>query len=84
MCTSPCLTELTQPFYAYRREVGSVVTGGYVYGGSEYSQSRGRYFFGDHAKGTISMVSAAAALSGTATPELILETKHSISSFGGG
>jgi glucose/arabinose dehydrogenase len=82
LCASPCPTGLTQPFYAYGRDVGSVVTGGYVYRGSEYPQLRGWYFFADYAKGTISMVPAASALSGRATPELILRTKFAISSFG--
>ena len=45
---TPAFLPLTEPIYDYRRDVGTTVTGGYVYRGSQLpAQYRGRYFFAD-------------------------------------
>jgi glucose/arabinose dehydrogenase len=46
--TTPAFLPLTDPIHDYDRSVGSTVTGGYVYRGSQLpAQYRGRYFFAD-------------------------------------
>lgn len=81
-CQSPCPSGLTTPFFAYGRDVGSVVTGGYVYRGTAQPDLVDQYLFGDYARGTISTVSAMDAVRGTATPRQVLATDFAISSFG--
>ena len=47
--TTPAFLPLTDPIYDYGRSVGSTVTGGFVYRGSQLApQYRGRYFFADY------------------------------------
>ena len=44
----PAYTPLTDPIYDYRRDVGTTITGGYVYRGTRLPAAyRGRYFFAD-------------------------------------
>ncbi|MDF3820240.1 PQQ-dependent sugar dehydrogenase [Leptospira sp. 96542] len=43
----------TKPFYEYGREEGQSITGGYVYTGSEISELKGKYVFGDFIQGKI-------------------------------
>jgi uncharacterized repeat protein (TIGR01451 family) len=44
---------LTLPIAAYDRSLGSAVTGGYVYRGSDYPWLNGIYFYADHGSGRI-------------------------------
>src|SRR5262245_23507371 len=50
----PAFTPLIDPTYEYPRSMGSSVTGGYVYRGTNLGAAyRGRYFFGDFVAGRI-------------------------------
>lgn len=57
LCYDPkenCETEgLEPPIYVYGRDQGVSITGGYVYRGSERTDLRGWYVFGDYGMGTI-------------------------------
>jgi glucose/arabinose dehydrogenase len=77
-----CPEDLTRPVHAYGRDVGSVVTGGYVYRGAEQAKLQGAYVFGDYATGAIWGFPAEAALRGRVEPVLLAQTSLSISSFG--
>jgi glucose/arabinose dehydrogenase len=51
----PCSSDLKVPAYAYGRDVGSVVTGGYIYRGHAQQELQGTYIFGDFGASTISL-----------------------------
>jgi glucose/arabinose dehydrogenase len=82
LCREPCPAGLTDPVLVYGRDIGSVVTGGYVYRGGRYPKLRGWYVFGDFARGTLFAISAAGALRGAANPIQQLDSDYAISSFG--
>lgn len=44
---------LTDPFYEYKRDEGTSITGGYVYTGSLMPDLQGQYIFGDFTSGRI-------------------------------
>lgn len=46
-----CLTDDILPIFAYGRNVGKSVTGGYVYRGCESPNLNGLYIFGDFMNG---------------------------------
>ncbi len=70
---------LVDPIHVYERDVGTSVTGGYVYRGSANTALVGRYVFGDFASGRIWTIDPAAQ-SLTSSDELI-NTSLSIASF---
>ena len=78
---SPCSQEgLTLPIATYGHEFGCSVTGGHVYRGDEFPDMGGLYFFGDFCSGRIwSLVAEAPS---PQEPVELLDTNHSISSFG--
>jgi glucose/arabinose dehydrogenase len=79
----PCdRSGLTLPVFAYGRDEGSVITGGYVYRGKAYPFFVGAYVFGDYANGTIWAFRASDALSGPVQPVKLLDSGLSIASFG--
>jgi len=43
----------TKPIYAYGRNVGVSVTGGYVYRGCHFPNLRGLYIYGDYGSGYV-------------------------------
>jgi glucose/arabinose dehydrogenase len=50
----PAFTPLTDPIHEYARQLGSSITGGYVYRGSALGAAyRGRYFFADFVSGRV-------------------------------
>lgn len=71
---------LVLPLTEYGHEDGCSVTGGYVYRGRAFKALRGGYFFADFCSGKIWALSAAAA--SRQKPVMLLDTEHSISSFG--
>jgi uncharacterized repeat protein (TIGR03806 family) len=71
---------LTNPVHDYDRNLGASVTGGYVYRGSALPALVGRYVFGDFITGRIWRLNDNG--SGGFTAEQLLDTNHSISSFG--
>jgi glucose/arabinose dehydrogenase len=68
------------PISGYTHELGCSVTGGYVYRGAESPALTGGYIFGDYCSGTIWGIDARA--SNFTTPQELLESGLSISSFG--
>jgi glucose/arabinose dehydrogenase len=72
---------LIDPDAEYGRDVGASVTGGYVYRGTALSALVGRYVFGDFVSGRIL---AHTPGSGDLTPEELLDSPLSISSFAEG
>jgi uncharacterized repeat protein (TIGR03806 family) len=66
--------------HEYDRSLGASVTGGYVYRGSALPALVGRYVFGDFISGRIWRLNDNG--SGGFTAEQLLDTNHSISSFG--
>ncbi|TMD26806.1 MAG: PQQ-dependent sugar dehydrogenase, partial [Chloroflexi bacterium] len=70
----------TMPLAVYSHTVGCSVTGGYVYRGGQYPAMVGAYIFGDYCSGRIWAVVAGGA--STQAPRQLLDTSHSISSFG--
>jgi glucose/arabinose dehydrogenase len=83
-CFSPptgCNTSgKVMPLSVYSHTYGCSVTGGYVYRGTAYPAMVGAYIYGDFCSGRIWAVTAGGASSQTA--RLLLDTSHSISSFG--
>jgi uncharacterized repeat protein (TIGR03806 family) len=73
-------TGLVNPVHEYDRSLGASVTGGYVYRGSALPALVGRYVFGDFISGRIWRLNDNG--SGGFTAEQLLDTNHSISSFG--
>ncbi len=83
---SGCPTEnggdpLIDPDVEYGHDIGASVTGGYVYHGAGVSALAGRYVFGDFGSGRIF---AHTPDSGVRTPDELLDTSLSISSFAEG
>jgi glucose/arabinose dehydrogenase len=85
----PAFTPLVDPIFEYNHQVGSSITGGYVYRGSALGAAyRGRYFFGDFVAGRIWSVALTVNPStGNATTSDLREhtaelSSSSISSFG--
>jgi glucose/arabinose dehydrogenase len=73
-----CVTAgLTDPVAEYDRDVGSSITGGYVYRGSALPALTGSYVFGDFISGRILRVAP-----GGSEVEELLDTDLAISSFG--
>lgn len=81
---SACSTSgLTAPITTYSHVDGNcVIVGGYVYRGQKYPSLTGAYFYGDDCSGRIWSFPAADARDGHVTPQQILDTQLSISSFG--
>ena len=75
-CRSP---ELVLPIAQYDHSQGLSVTGGFVYRGPQVPRLQGAYIYGDFARGQIWSLRRDA--SGW-QPTLLLETDHSISTFG--
>jgi uncharacterized repeat protein (TIGR03806 family) len=71
--------DLIDPVAEYGHDLGSSVTGGYVYRGTAIPGLVGRYLFGDFGSGRIF-----ALASGTFARQELLQTSLSISSFGQG
>ena len=71
---------LTLPLATYGHGGNCSVTGGHVYRGDDYPGLVGLYFFGDYCSGRIWSVAAAGPSS--QEPVELLDTNHSISSFG--
>jgi glucose/arabinose dehydrogenase len=79
----PCdRSGLTLPVFAYGRDVGSVITGGYVYRGKAYPFFAGAYVFGDYATGAIWAFRASDALKGPVQPVQLLDSGLTAASFG--
>lgn len=78
--TPPCTDTLTPPIAEYGRTAGNSITGGYVYRGAQHPTLQGAYFYGDFGSGRIWSMRKTG--NGWTTPELELDTGHSIASFG--
>jgi uncharacterized repeat protein (TIGR01451 family) len=74
------LITLTRPITNYDHSLGSAVSGGYVYRGSQYAWLNGVYFYADFGSGRIWTVQQTSP--GNWASGLILGTGHNISSFG--
>lgn len=70
---------LTWPLFAYGRDVGIAVSGGYVYRGSAIPELEGAYFFGDYGTGNIWLL--AANDDGAYSASDPIPTEFNISSF---
>lgn len=70
---------LTAPVAEYGHEQGCAVIGGSVYRGAAFPALRGAYVFGDYCSGRIFAIDAAG---GSQQPVLVLDSGHTISSFG--
>ena len=73
---------LVLPIFAYGRDQGIVITGGYVYRGTRFPMLAGAYVFGDFGSGTIWAARAADAARGRVDPVPMVESGLSVSSFG--
>jgi glucose/arabinose dehydrogenase len=72
---------LTPPVTEYSHDGGNCsVTGGYVYRGKAHPDLAGGYFFGDYCSGRIWAIDASD--NEVREPTIVLESGHSISSFG--
>jgi glucose/arabinose dehydrogenase len=71
---------LVLPVATYTHDHGCSVTGGYVYRGEKFASLRGVYFFGDYCSGFIWALDATGE--STRSPRMVLESNHSLSSFG--
>ncbi len=82
--TPGCSTAtLIDPIAQYDHTLGSAVTGGYVYRGSENTSLQGRYLFGDFGTGRIWAWIAESAPQ-PREPTQLLDTEFRIASFGQG
>ncbi len=70
----------TEPILDYARNLGTSITGGYVYRGKAFPKLNGLYFFGDFGSGRI--FAALPAGNGAYTFAGVLNTPFNISSFG--
>lgn len=70
---------LTKPIFLYTQDVGSSITGGYIYRGSALPLLSGRYIFGDFVEGKIWSMDRT---SGSPVVAQLLDTDLLISSFG--
>ena len=78
--SSGCPTAgLTMPVAEYDRISGLSITGGYVYRGQTHPSMRGIYFFADYVTGNIWGLRQ---VNGVWESELLLDSPHSVSSFG--
>ncbi len=78
--SSGCPTAgLTMPVAEYDRISGMSITGGYVYRGQDHPSLQGIYFFADYVTGNIWGLRQA---NGVWESELLLDSAHSVSSFG--
>ncbi|MGI8926396.1 MAG: PQQ-dependent sugar dehydrogenase [Tepidiformaceae bacterium] len=73
-------TGLTLPVFAYGREDGCSVTGGYVYRGKRFPGLAGAYYFADYCEGILRSLREDGG--GTWRAKDLLETVGAISSFG--
>jgi uncharacterized repeat protein (TIGR01451 family) len=81
-CNDPAaVAGMTNPVAEYNHNVGRSITGGYIYRGSLSSEMQGVYFFGDFVSGNIWTL-IKTGNGNWSTPNLVLETGLSISSFG--
>jgi glucose/arabinose dehydrogenase len=79
--TPPCFDpSYTDPVIDYGRNVGSTVSGGYVYRGSIISGIQGNYFYADHGSGRIWIATSDGQ--GGWSPVEWDDTNFSISAFG--
>jgi len=75
----PCDTsDVVAPWLSYERGDGCSVTGGYSYRGAAAPALHGVYVYGDYCTGNIWQV----APGGRPVPQLIVASRHNISSFG--
>lgn len=71
---------LVLPIATYTHDLGCSVTGGHVYRGQSFDSLSGAYFFSDYCSGFIWALDAAGGT--TKRPRVVLESDHSVSSFG--
>jgi glucose/arabinose dehydrogenase len=72
---------LVAPVAEYTHAEGVSITGGYVYRGKAFPWLVGRYVYADFGSGKVWAL-AYDAVTGSATPELLVSTGHQLSSFG--
>ncbi|WP_257450605.1 PQQ-dependent sugar dehydrogenase [Archangium lipolyticum] len=78
----PCSSAgLIGPIVQYPRSEGASITGGYVYRGTAIPALVGRFIYGDYVSGRIWAVKNDPT-TGTASPQLLVDTTFGISSFG--
>ncbi len=74
---------LVLPVFDYPRDLGNIVTGGYVYRGTEFPALQGAYLFADAGSGRVWALDAAQARdTGTADARQLLTVEGAIVSFG--
>ncbi len=72
---------LIEPIVEYDHAQGLSITGGYVYRGAAIPSLVGKFIYGDYSSGRIWAVSSDPN-TGAYQPQLLVDTSHSISSFG--
>ncbi|XP_074673956.1 HHIP-like protein 2 isoform X3 [Strix aluco] len=77
LCHNSSLDDIL-PIFAYGRNVGKSVTGGYVYRGCESPNLNGLYIFGDFMNGKIRQVSGRSKTSALAAQEHVLSLEWSV------
>lgn len=78
----PCSSAgLIDPLVKYPRSEGASISGGYVYRGTAIPALVGRFIYGDYVSGRIWAVQSN-PVTGTYTPQLLVDTTFGISSFG--
>lgn len=81
--TENCPTKnLIEPIHEYSQDVGYSITGGFVYRGKKIPALEGAYIYGDFGSGKIWALRFDAKLKKAVRNEMLLDTSHSISSFG--